>query len=104
MKNTCNGCGLCCKLFYINLSKVEYESDKYQTIFRDIYKDTNYVKARECGAIFLDKKENEECIYLINNKCSIHDRRPVVCRNFYCSSKSKKFEKMRRIIEEARNL
>ena len=31
MVNSCNGCGLCCKLFYINLSREEYESGKFKT-------------------------------------------------------------------------
>jgi Fe-S-cluster containining protein len=30
------------------------------------------------------RKDNGECIYLENNKCSIYNNRPLDCRNYYC--------------------
>jgi Fe-S-cluster containining protein len=29
---------------------------------------------------------NGQCFYLIGNKCSIYDRRPLLCRQFNCST------------------
>lgn len=46
----------------------------------------------------LDKNLDGSCIYLKNNLCSIHDTRPAVCRHFFCSTKSKKFQGMVEII------
>jgi len=101
MKLNCNGCGLCCSLFYINLSEEEYKSKKFQTIFPDIGEIDNFSEAKKCGANLLAKKENGDCIYLLENKCSIHEERPVVCRKFFCTTKSKHFEHMVEIIEES---
>lgn len=101
MANACNSCGLCCKLFYINLSKKEYQSGKYQTILQDHGTIENFSKAKECGANLLAKKEDGSCVYLINNQCSIHATRPEVCRDFFCTTKAKKFESMVKIIKRA---
>ena len=104
MKNRCNSCGLCCKLFYINLSKDEYKYGNYQTIFGDIRKIENFNEAKSCGANLLKKNDKDECVYLVDNKCGIHDKRPAVCRDFFCNSKSKKFQGMREIIENEKRL
>lgn len=36
------------------------------------------------GMFFLKRTVNGACIYLKDNKCSIHNRRPQVCRAFDC--------------------
>ena len=102
MANFCNACGLCCKLFYINLSRSEYKSGKYQTMFGEYGQMENFNEAKECGANLLAKKEDGSCVYLEDDgKCGIHDTRPGVCRDFFCTSTAKKFESMVEIIIEA---
>lgn len=101
MKNSCNACGLCCRLFYINLSKKEYESGKYKTILEEHGKIENFNLVKESGANLLAKNEDGSCVYLVDNKCSIHENRPIVCGEFFCTSKAKKFEGMVKIIKEA---
>ncbi|MFA7301633.1 MAG: YkgJ family cysteine cluster protein [Candidatus Shapirobacteria bacterium] len=86
MKNTCSACGKCCKLFYINLSKKEFESGDFKTMDLD------------SKVHILDKNPDGSCIYLKNNLCSIHENRPQVCRHFFCSTKSKKFQGMVKMI------
>ncbi len=101
MANSCKSCGLCCKLFYINLSKKEYQSGKYKTILQDHGIIDNFSLAKECGANLLDKNEDNSCVYLVDNQCSIHADRPDVCRDFFCTTKAKKFEEMVKIIKKA---
>lgn len=100
MINNCNGCGLCCRFFLINLSKEEYESGDCQTMFEEYGVMEDFEKAEECGVNFLAQKSDGSCIYLVENKCSIHDKRPKVCRDFFCTSKKKEFEGMVKIIRE----
>ena len=85
--NKCRQCGKCCKLFYINLNKDEYESSQFKTIFKDIDFIEDFSKASLCGANFLAKKKDGSCIYLENNSCNIYDQRPKVCRKYFCNSK-----------------
>jgi len=101
MANSCNSCGLCCKLFYINLSKEEYNSGKFQTILGEYGEIEDFKLAKESGANLLAKKEDGSCVYLVNNQCSIHATRPEVCRDFFCTTKAKKFEGMVEIIKKA---
>ncbi len=101
MANSCNACGLCCRLFYINLTKNEYESGKYKTILEEHGKISNFKLAKEVGANLLAKKEDGSCVYLVDNKCSIHEGRPKVCGEFFCTSRAKRFEGMVEIIKKA---
>ncbi len=101
MINSCKACGKCCKLFLINLSQKEYRSKEYQTMFQEYGFIDDFSKARKCGANFLAKNIDESCIYLKDNKCSIHQSRPQVCRHFFCTSKSKKFAGMIQIIKSS---
>jgi Fe-S-cluster containining protein len=101
MTNKCKLCGKCCKIFYINLNKKEYNSGKYKTIFENIAKVKSYKKATKCGANFLAKDKAGNCVYLKNNICSIHKTRPQVCKDFFCSSKNKKFKNMIEIIKKS---
>ena len=102
MINKCSSCGLCCRLFYINLTKEEYRSGRYKTQFEKFGLIDNFKKAIACGANILKQKENGNCIYLKGNKCSIHKSRPQVCKEFFCTSKLKKFRKMIEQIEKKR--
>ncbi len=94
MANSCNGCGLCCRLFFINLSKKEYETGTYKTMFRKFKIMGSFKEIKEIGANLLAKNDDGSCIYLKNNKCSIHKNRPGVCRDFFCTTKAKRFEGM----------
>ncbi|MEI6266882.1 MAG: YkgJ family cysteine cluster protein [bacterium] len=100
---TCSMCGLCCKLFLINLNEEEYFSGKYQTVFDDIVTFDTFAEVEEAGAIFLKQKTDGSCIYLKDKKCSIHKNRPAVCGEFFCQGVENKFIEMRSIIKKATN-
>jgi len=100
MTNQCSQCGLCCQLFLINLNKEEYQSGKYKTQFEDYGLSNDFQKAKNFGANIIEQKGDGSCFYLRNNKCSIHDIRPQVCKEFFCNSKLKRFKKMVQQIEK----
>ncbi len=58
----------------------------------------DFEEAELCGVNLLAQKEDGSCIYLKAGKCSIHDRRPQVCKEFFCKSENKKFKEMIRQI------
>lgn len=97
-KNSCEQCGVCCKLFFINLNETEFRSGEFQTIFDDVEIDKDFALISDCGANFLAKNEAGACVYLQDNCCKIHNRRPQVCRAFFCKDDSLEFEEMRNII------
>jgi Fe-S-cluster containining protein len=94
----CSQCGVCCRLFVINLNEKEYASGKYKAISNE-FKD-NFKEAEMTGANLLEQNEDESCIYLKKGKCSIHSHRPESCRKFFCKSKNKKFGGMIEKINE----
>lgn len=91
MSNSCSACGACCKLFYINLSTKEFNSNKYKLMDLD------------SKIHILAKNSDGSCVYLKNNLCSIHETRPQVCRHFFCSTKSKKYQEMVKIILQSKS-
>ena len=91
----CEMCGLCCELFLINLNESEYLSRDYQTMFSDIEFIDDYVLASDCGANLLARQSNGRCIYLVHNKCGIHELRPSVCRDFFCHDQNPRYSQMR---------
>ena len=94
----CFQCGICCKLFLINLTEEEYRSGRYETMFDEFVED--FSEAEMVGANVLDQKEDGSCIYLEDGKCSIHYQRPQSCRKFFCSSEDPNFKKMIETIDE----
>jgi Fe-S-cluster containining protein len=94
----CSKCGICCKLFYINLNEEEYRSRKYKTQFDFFEFVEDFEEAEMCAANIITQREDGSCIYLKNSKCSIHNSRPEACRNFFC--KHPKFETMNKKIQE----
>lgn len=96
----CNQCGVCCRLFVINLTEEEYKSGKYKTIFDEFGIMDDFEEAVLTGANTLAQKEGGACIYLEDNKCSIHDGRPQSCRNFFCDSDNPQFKGMIKKIED----
>jgi len=89
----CKQCGVCCKLFVINLNQKEYESNRYQTVFKE-FGQVEWEEAQLTGAHLLAQQEDGSCIYLQEGKCSIHNHRPQACRNFFCDSKDPQFKGM----------
>ncbi|MFC1732513.1 YkgJ family cysteine cluster protein [candidate division KSB1 bacterium] len=94
----CSKCGVCCKLFLINLTEEEYRSGKYKTQFEDFGLTEDFEEAEMCGANIITQNEDGSCIYLKNGKCSIHMTKPQSCRNFFC--KDTKFNNMIEKIEK----
>lgn len=88
----CSQCGVCCRLFLINLTEEEYRSGRYKTMFDEFVDD--FEEAELVGANVLEQKEDGSCIYLKHNKCSIHSDRPQSCRPFFCNSKEERFRTM----------
>jgi len=99
MAKKCSKCGICCKLFLINLNEAEYKSRRYKTMFEKFGIIENFSEAKKYGINILAQNENNSCVYLKNDSCRIHKNRPLVCRKFFCNSKSKRFEKMREMID-----
>ena len=55
----------------------------------------DFEEAELTGAnILAQKEDNKTCIYLENNKCSIHNHRPQSCKDFFCDSKKERFKAM----------
>ncbi len=102
MVDKCSQCGLCCRLFLVNLSEEEYHSGKYRTQFKELGLFDNFYKAAACGTNILKQKKDGSCVYLKGNECSIHKIRPQVCREFFCTSKLKRFKEMIKQIEKKR--
>lgn len=103
-EDSCDACGICCRLFLINLNEKEYRSGKYLAMFpkADIF--DNFPTASECGANIVAQNTDGSCIYLTGGKCSIHSRRPQVCRAFFCKGSEPDLEQMRREIQAAKGL
>ena len=96
----CSQCGVCCKLFLINLTEQEYKSKKYKTQFEEFGIVKDFEEAELCGANILAQNEDGSCIYLKEGKCSIHETRPQSCRNFFCDSNNPEFKVMVDKIED----
>jgi len=104
MVQKCSQCGICCRLFLVNLAEDEYRSCKYKTKFEECGLIEDFHKANACGANILKQKADGACVYLRDNKCSVHKIRPRVCGEFFCASKRKKFRTMIGLIEKKRAL
>ncbi len=96
--DNCNQCGVCCKLFVINLNEEEYQSGRFQTEFEE-FGLVEFLEAELTGANILKRRKDGSCIYLKDTKCSIHQTRPQVCRGFLCNSKKEQFQDMIRQIK-----
>lgn len=100
--SSCHSCGSCCRLFLINLTEKEFNSGKYLTESdsNDHFEDFSSIE--EYGLNILKKNDDESCIYLLDNKCSVYESRPEVCRDFFCGSDRKEFSEMIEEINENR--
>lgn len=97
---SCFQCGICCRLFYINLNQKEWESGRYNTQVNKSDTDDDFATVQQYGGNILSQQKDGSCIYLKGNICSIHKKRPESCRDFLCSSKAKKYTAMIRMIKE----
>ena len=104
MIDKCSQCGICCRLFLVNLNEKEYRSGQYKTQLGEFGLINDFRLASACGANILKQEEDGSCFYLKENKCSIHKIRPQVCKDFFCASKLKKFGKMIKQIDEVNSL
>ena len=96
----CSQCGVCCKLFVINLNEEEYNSKEYKTVFEK-FGHFDWEEAEMIGAnLLMQKEDGKSCIYLEDGKCSIHESRPKVCRAFFCESKEEWCQDMVERIKE----
>ena len=68
----CNGCTACCRDPTLYVRVTEEEAKRLKT------------HLSSTGEKHLDKKGDGECVYLIDNRCSIYADRPSVCRTFDC--------------------
>ena len=100
MVDTCFECGICCKLFLINLNEEEYNSLRYKTQFEEFGLVKDFLEAEMCGSNIIKQHEDGSCFYLEKGKCSIHSSRPKACQAFFCNSKKKTFKEMIRMIDE----
>lgn len=96
----CSQCGICCRLFAINLAKEEYFSGKYDTQFKEFDLGNEFDHIQQCGGNILNQKKDGSCIYLHGKSCSIHQIRPQACRDFSCDSKDSRYKKMIEMINE----
>ncbi|HEY0125004.1 MAG TPA: YkgJ family cysteine cluster protein [Rhizobium sp.] len=74
----CNGCTICCRnellILHPEMGDVVTSYD-YQRVINPI---------TGKPAFALQNKPNGDCIYLGMHGCTIHDRAPAICREFYC--------------------
>lgn len=82
---------MCCRrIHYVNISEEEAKSGMYE------FDTVRGLKSEGCldpshsdpnVTRILSKKPDGSCVYLDpSNKCSIYDKRPIVCREFECGS------------------
>ena len=100
MVDTCFECGICCKLFLINLNEEEYNSGNYKTQFEEFGLVDDFEEAELCGANIIEQQKDGSCFYLRKGSCSIHSDRPSACRAFFCNSNKKNFKVMIKDINE----
>ncbi len=77
----CNGCTLCCEGDAVKIEKEDLDKDYHA-------EPHPYIP----GALMIAHKQNSDCIYLIENGCSIHDNAPVLCRAADCRSLALKYD------------
>lgn len=74
----CNGCTLCCRADAILLLPQEGDVvESYDCEMRDL-------PGIGVGPVLKKKAGVNECVYLVDGRCSIWARAPVICRVFDC--------------------
>lgn len=101
--NECSKCGVCCKLFLINLNEEEYKSGFYRTEHEGFGILENFDEAVSSGANIIAQKKDGSCFYHIDGICAIHKDKPKVCKEFFCCSEDKRFANMIKEIDNSRD-
>jgi FkbM family methyltransferase len=73
----CGSCFDCCSKLTPHLTDEEFKSGKYAYTFMQS-------PLSEEPVITIPKAVHGGCMYLVNNKCSIYNDRPISCRQFDC--------------------
>jgi FkbM family methyltransferase len=73
----CGSCVDCCSKLTPHLTDEEFKSGKYAYTFMES-------PLSEDPVITIPKGIHGGCMYLVNNKCSIYNDRPISCRQFDC--------------------
>lgn len=84
LKFACTGCGGCCKL---DGGKVFLTGQEVETMseFLDISTDSfieQYVKNKEYEKYLLKDGQNDNCIFLEDERCKVYPVRPIQCKTF----------------------
>lgn len=69
----CGDCNACCRSEYLKADLTAEEAAELEHVFDD-----------DMGANVLAKRPDGSCVYLVEGKCSIRDRRPRSCRQYDC--------------------
>jgi Fe-S-cluster containining protein len=88
----------------INLSEEEFLSGKFRTQFQGFAPIKDFLEAELCGANIIEQNEDGSCFYLKDNRCSIHDSKPVACKNFFCKSTNPAFKGMIEDIKKKKSI
>ena len=66
MKFGCTSCGLCCKMIGKVIENANAEN-------------TDKIRLAALKSFPYDVREDGSCSKLVNNKCTVYDKRPMVC-------------------------
>lgn len=84
----CTACGGCCHLgnkhVFLTIHDVQRISSKFQLSANEWGQQYCRIRVhhkQNARLLVLRKKANGECIFLAGEKCSIHDVKPLQCRN-----------------------
>jgi Fe-S-cluster containining protein len=100
--DSCFQCGICCRLFCININEEEWRSGQFETIVQAVDTNEEFSAIEQYGGNILKQKPDGSCMYLNGSLCSIHKKRPQVCREFFCTSNNRKFKDMISFIKKHR--
>jgi Fe-S-cluster containining protein len=73
----CGSCAVCCEKLSPYLTPEEFASGEYAYTFMR-------VDGLDVPTITIPKSTQGGCMYYVNNKCSIYNKRPLACRQFDC--------------------
>ncbi|MEA1672748.1 YkgJ family cysteine cluster protein [Nitrospirillum sp. BR 11163] len=93
----CDGCVLCCKSDQVILHPEA--GDNLLSYVWDLVASPLY-PGQVVPALKRDPATGH-CVYLAGNGCSIHDRRPAVCRRFHCARTALALERLPRATVKA---
>lgn len=80
----CTECGKCCtgSPGYVYISERDIDQlAKHHNLSIDEFK-KNYTRIVDGLRALIDRSESNDCIFLIDNKCSVYESRPSQCRTF----------------------